>query len=205
MVFEAGDFARARSSDVEQTRWEAVAVRSLSWSLSLIGCALLMCAFASPAHAEPRRGLRSPHTEESRWIVGLKGLYVSEHADQQTERGGGLGAFFEFSLIQHLLELEVGVVGVDPKESAGQIALEPLLKVSFDVIEAVNPYLGAGPVLLYGLERPHLRGGGQLVAGSYFWAHAKFGFDLDVGFSLLSGAGSLAYEVTVGFGPIVRF
>ncbi|MFT3923243.1 MAG: hypothetical protein QM778_11985 [Myxococcales bacterium] len=157
------------------------------------------------AHAEKPRGLRSPHTEESRWILGLKGLYVSERADEQIERGGGLGAFFECSLIQHFLELELGVVGVDPKESAGQVAFEPLLKFSFDVTETVNPYLGAGPVLLYGLERPHLRGGGQLVAGSYFWAHPKFGFDLDVGFSLLSGAGSLAYEVTVGLGPIVRF
>ena len=31
------------------------------------------------------------------------------------------------------------------------------------------------------------------------------GFDLDAGFSLLSGAGTVAYELTLGFGPIVRF
>jgi hypothetical protein len=169
--------------------------------LLVLGLALV----TTSARAEKPRGLRSPHTEHSRWIIGLKGLYVAERADHETERGGGLGGFFEFSLIQHLLELELGVVGVDPKESAGQVAFEPLLKLSFDVVEAVNPYLGAGPVLLYGLERPHLRGGGQIVAGSYFWAHPKFGFDLDVGFSLLSGSSSVAYEVTVGFGPIVRF
>jgi hypothetical protein len=166
---------------------------------------LALSLIVSSARAETPRGLRSPHTEESRWILGLKGVYVSERADQEVERGGGVGAFFEFSLIRHLLELELGVVGVDPKESAGQVAFEPLLKLAFDVTDAVNPYLGAGPVLLYGLERPHLRGGGQLVAGSYFWAHPKFGFDLDVGISLLSGSGSVAYEVTLGFGPIVRF
>lgn len=170
-----------------------------------VGMVLGWCLATSAAQAEKPRGLRSPHTEESRWILGLKGVYVAERADEQTEQGGGLGAFFECSLIQHLLELEVGIVGVDPKESAAQVALEPLLKVSFDVLESVHPYLGIGPVLLYGFERPHLRGGGQLVAGSYFLVHPKFGFDLDVGFSLLSGAGLLAYEVTVGFGPIVRF
>ena len=48
-------------------------------------------------------------------------------------------------------------------------------------------------------------GGARRIGGSYFWAHPKFGFNLDVGFSLLSGAGSVAYEVTLGFGPIVRF
>jgi hypothetical protein len=168
--------------------------------------ALCLCLLAaSPARAEEPRALRSPHTEHSRWIVGLKGLYVAERADQEVERGGGLGAFFELTLLEHRLELELGVVGVDPKESAGQVAFEPLLKSSFEVIEAVNPYLGAGPVLLWGLESPHLRGGGQLVLGSYFWAHPKFGFDLDAGFSLLSGGGSLAYEITVGLGPVARF
>src|SRR4051794_6401463 len=117
-------------SDVADTQWRASPKRSRSWGL-VVWLVLGFCAVASPAHAERPRGLRSPHTEHSRWILGLKGLYVSERADQQTERGGGLGAFFECSLIEHLLELEVGVVGVDPKESAAQVALEPLLKVSF--------------------------------------------------------------------------
>lgn len=161
-------------------------------------------AWCEVARAESRPVLESPQTEHSEFILGLKALYVSEHAEARRERGAGIGAFVETSLIEHLLELELGVVGVFPEESAAQLAFEPLLKVTFNVLKRLDPYLGVGPILLWGAERPHLRGGGQLTLGSYVWVHSRFGFDIDFGAALMSGALGVADELTVALGPVLR-
>jgi len=154
--------------------------------------------------AESRPVIRSPHTEHSDLIIGIKGTFVDEFAEDAREQGGGLSAFVEMTLIEHLLELELGVVGILPEESAAQIAFEPLLKVTFHAGEIVDPYVGMGPVVLWGAERPSLRGGGQVVLGSYFWLNKVFGFDADVGSAVLSGGREVAYEYTFTFGPVLR-
>jgi hypothetical protein len=161
-------------------------------------------ACSGRARAEQRPVLQSPHTEESELIVGLKALYVSEHAEAQRERGAGIGAFVETTLLEHLLELELGFVGVFPEESAAQLAFEPLLKVTFNVFKRLDPYLGLGPIVLWGAESPHFRGGGQLTLGSYVWINTRFGFDLDFGAALMSGALGVSDELTIALGPVLR-
>lgn len=176
-------------------------------SIRLAASTCLAALFAAPSAAiaaEPGV-LKSPHTEESHVIVGLKGTFVREHAEEEIEQGAGLGSFVETTLIEHHLELELGVVGILPGETAAQLAFEPLLKLGFHLAESVDPYVGVGPIVLWGAELPHLRGGGQAVVGSYFWVHPRFGIDMDVGFALLSGERDLTDEVTLGLGPIVRF
>lgn len=159
---------------------------------------------ASTARAEERRFTDSPHTEASDLIVGAKLTYVDEHAEGERERGAGAAVFVELTLVEDLLELELGFGGVVPEDSAAQLAFEPLLKTTFRAHHRIDPYLGVGPALLVGKERPSVRGGGQLVVGSYLWMHDSFGFDVDVGCSLLSGHKDLTYEITLGVGPVLR-
>ena len=166
--------------------------------------AFVVGAWCATGYAQERPLTRSPHTEHSALLVGLKGIFVDEFAEGEHEQGGGLAAFIELTLLEHLLELELGVVGVLPQESAAQVAFEPLLKVTFHVVEAVDPYVGGGPVVLWGAERPNLRGGGQIVIGSYFWINHAFGLDTDVGGALLSGARDVATEYTFTLGPVLR-
>jgi len=172
------------------------------WLFS-IGAGLLI--FDTPQHASANRVHRSPHLEETKQLVGVKGIFASGFKDGESELGGGLGLFYERTLIEGWLELEINpsVLWV---EAEPVFALDVLAKKSFFAHESANPYVGFGPavVVAFGEEETKARFGLSTAVGSYFWPWKRFGFDFDVVYTALL-TGGVIHELTVQFGPVARF
>ena len=174
----------------------------------------LLLLDAPNAHAQEMH--RSPHIEETKQLVGLKGAFVSAFNDGKSAVGGGFTLFYERSLIEGWLEIELAsaVVFIEGERVVG---FDLFFKKPFHVNHVVNPYVGVGPnvTIIIGREEG-LEGEGEVretrtragivsTAGSYFWLRGgRFGFDVALVYLLLFNDG-LSHEFTVEAGPAFRF
>lgn len=173
------------------------------------GCSLRRVAFAfalwTASHASADTVHRSPHTEETEQIVGIMGIQASEFSEGDSLFGGGFGVFYERTIIEGWLELEINpsILWVEGDRVVG---LDVLAKKSFFAHHTTNPYVGLGPGVFVeiGEEETTTRFGISAAVGSYFWPWEHFGFDLDVVYAAQLTSG-VVHELTVQFGPVGRF
>ena len=75
----------------------------LSW---LAATVIVLLSPASPVDAQTMH--RSPHAEETRNIVGLKGALVNQFREGEHSLGGSLISFYERNIIHGWLKIEGG-------------------------------------------------------------------------------------------------
>lgn len=149
---------------------------------------------------------QSPHMEETKNIVGLKGAFVSAFNGGESAVGGGVSPFYERNLVPGWLELEFAAAFVFI-ENETVVGLDLFLKKPFHVNETVNPYVGLGPnvSILIGPEETRTRAGILWTVGSYFWfGKDRFGLDAELVYLLLFNHG-VTHELAVELGPAFRF
>lgn len=169
-----------------------------------------------PRDAAAEEMHRSPHTEETSQLVGVKGAFVNAFNDGKSAVGGGFTLFYERNLIEGWLEIELASAFVFI-ERERIVGFDLFLKKPFHINHVVNPYVGVGPNLSILISREEevegegevretrTRGGIVWTAGSYFWLErSRFGFDVEVVYLLLFNNG-LSHEFTVEAGPAFRF
>ncbi|MGF1466836.1 MAG: hypothetical protein ACFCGT_11950 [Sandaracinaceae bacterium] len=161
---------------------------------------------------------RSPHTENTRFILGLKGAQLTAFINgREQEEGelvpvpspqaaGGVQAFFETTLVEGVAELELGFstfIFADETE----LPFDVLLKKPFCLNHVVQMYLGIGGTVSTVIDRQgntDVGGGGIFAFGTYLWVTENFGFDLEADYALIGVAGDTVHELTLGFGPALR-
>ena len=173
---------------------------------SFLLAVLLMAAH--PTEAETHTTMhRSPHTEHSSWLVGVKGVQLTVvPAAGDTLVGGGAGVFAERTAIEGWLEVELSASFVRvADEDEWIIPVDVLLKKPFH-IGAFCPYFAIGPTAAFVKREEENRVvfGGVAVIGAYYWLGDSFGIDLEVDYAVVSEDG-VQHEVTVAAGPTFRF
>ncbi len=169
--------------------------------------AVIACVTDCNAHAESSGASvhRSPHTEHSAWLVGLKGVYVRAfNSHERALDGGGVAVFAETTIIPGWLETELNVAVVDFEEGAAVVPDDLLFKKPFH-IGSFCPYVGVGPSMTIVLEA-----GGEVLfgfvaaVGAYVWLHDHVGIDVELDYGLVAEDG-VEHELTVAAGPTLRF
>lgn len=173
----------------------------------LLWLAATVLVLLSPAgSADAQTMHRSPHAEETRNIVGLKGALVNQFREGEHTSGGSLIPFYERNIIHGWLELEAAMP-VTWMEHETIVGFELFGKKPFHVNETVNPYVAFGPNLsvVVSPEETRTRFGLLWSAGSYFWlGESHWGLDLELVYLLLFDSG-LTHELAVEIGPMFRF
>ena len=149
---------------------------------------------------------KSPHTEETSWLIGIKGVQLSAFPeDGEALFGAGFGAFVERSLIPGWVEVELSasVVRIEAEE-AWIVPIDLLLKKPFHFGDFC-PYIAVGPTVVYvgGEERAWFAGGAAVV-GAYLWLNEAWGIDFEVDYAIVDENG-IQHELTVAAGPTLRF
>ena len=182
-------------------RWMTTRRKNMQRAVVSVAYALLLGSAQSVA-ADIHK---SPHLEETKQLVGIKGIGASGFEDGKSEFGGGFGVFYERTVIEGWLELEFNpsFLWVEGKRV---VSTDVLAKKSFFAHESVNPYVGLGPavVVTIGDEKTKTRFGLSAAVGSYFWPWERVGFDFDVVYTVQLTSG-IVHELTLQFGPVVRF
>ncbi|MEM9070534.1 MAG: hypothetical protein AAGE52_18660 [Myxococcota bacterium] len=148
---------------------------------------------------------RSPHTEESRVLLGIKGSYASVHEGER-EQGGGAGIFAETTLIHGWLELELSAQLLRIGGEAWEVPIDLLLKKPFCFGDFIQAYVGIGPavaVVVAESERETLVGG-LIAVGAYLWVTPRFGWDVEVNYAVFGRAQEPVHDITVSVGPAFR-
>ena len=148
---------------------------------------------------------RSPHTEDTEQVVGILGIQSSEFENGKTGFGGGFGVFYEPTIIEGWLEIELNP-SLLWAEGDHVVAVDMLLKKPFFVHDVINPYVGFGPavVITIGEEETKSRFGLTAAVGSYFWPWEHFGLDSDLVYTAQLTR-NVIHELTFQFGPVARF
>ncbi|MEL6184325.1 MAG: hypothetical protein AAFU79_06855 [Myxococcota bacterium] len=152
----------------------------------------------------------SPHTESSSWLVGLKGLQLTEFPPEgESLVGGGVGVFAETTLVHGWLELEgslslARVSGVE--EAAWVVPVDLLVKKPFHS-GLFCPYIAVGPTVAFEFLDEHegteTLVGGAVVVGAYIWLSDWAGIDLEVDYAAVANGG-VQHELTFAAGPTLR-
>lgn len=173
----------------------------------LLWLAATVIVLLSPARSVTAQTMhRSPHAEETRNIVGVKGALVNQFREGEHTLGGSLIPFYERNIIHGWLELEAAMP-VTWIEDETIVGFDLFGKKPFHVNETVNPYVGFGPNLsiIVSPEETRSRFGLLWSAGSYFWfGESHWGLDLELVYLLLFDSG-LTHELAVEIGPMFRF
>lgn len=163
---------------------------------------------ATPTVDEEAATHMSPHTEETSWLLGLKGVQLTAiPSEGETLIGGGLGLFAERTAIPGWLEIELSASFVRiESENEWIVPIDVLLKKPFHVGSGVCPYLAIGSTvsLVTDGEGLTVGVGGVVVVGTYIWLSDSWGIDVEVDYALLYEEG-VQHEVTVAAGPTLRF
>lgn len=136
------------------------------------------------------------------FFTGLKGTYQLGIAHGATHHPGGVGLFFEGSVVHHWLELELAA-GYRTDGHMHAIPIELVAKLPFYPHPRVNPFVGLGPLLsIVTVDgETGVFGGGTALVGSYFWMSEHWGLVAEVGYGLVYEHG-LAHEVVVNAGLV---
>ncbi|MEM7157477.1 MAG: hypothetical protein AAF799_31820 [Myxococcota bacterium] len=180
----------------------------------------LWAVLAGPAAAEPRSEPELhdvAHAEHDvgcplHWhnLVGLKaiGVVAVEHGEPSHVEGqGGVGLFYERTLVRGWLELELSanVLITDERRSA-HVPLDVLFKKPFHVSHVFDPYVGAGAAFTFGVGEDDFFAVGALgTAGSYLWLHPRVGVLAEVDYTALPEPHGWQHEIELSTGPLFRF
>ena len=163
-----------------------------------------LCAGPGVAWAEDESMHRSPHMEDTRWIVGTKAVGVATvHAEEGSNVGAGLGLSMERNVIEGWLEVEL-VLAVARVGEGTSIPIDLVAKKPFH-FGRLTPYLGLGLASSVhpGADRP-VALGVAAVGGTYLWLGDHWGIDAELSYALLAEEGVL-HEVVPALGPSFRF
>lgn len=173
----------------------------LAW---LAGLAIALLSPISSANAQAMH--RSPHAEETKNIVGVKGALVNQFAEGEFFLGGSVIPFYERNVIHGWLEIEAALALTWIAEET-IVGFELFAKKPFHVNEVVNPYVAFGPnvSIIIGPEETKTRFALLWSAGSYFWlGDSHWGLDLELTYLLVFDS-FLVHELAVEIGPVFRF
>lgn len=153
-------------------------VRPSSLHLSIFALALGLWAWPQSGHAAG--------SGERHFFAGVKGAYAQTYVDHHSSGHPGAGAFFEFTAIPHLLEIEFASY-LFPLEHGQHIPLEILAKKPFHPTEDIQVFVGLGPLLSLSLADGHTSTHLGLTAntGAYFWLNQRFALSADVAYGLV--------------------
>ncbi len=174
--------------------------------LAFAGAVLVASIPAEAQEASEAKSMhRSPHTEESRWLVGAKAVQLSAFEDGESEFGGGAGVFVETTVIRGWMELELTASFVGLQEGIFVVPFELLAKKPFH-FGNFCPYLAIGPTVeVVSQEGTEVLFGGAVVVGGYYFFSESVGLDVEVGYGLLAGGEHPVHELALAAGPLVRF
>lgn len=167
------------------------------------GAAISLVALtATSALAGGKEGEGKEGEHENHFFAGVNGVALGVFKSEKTKFAGGAGGFFEFTAIEHWLEIEAAVHYVNAG-GLHEVPIDVLLKMPFHVNKWFHPYVGLGGVVVpviapdtgTGTSGVAVEGGIASVVGSYFWFSKHVGWSLDINYNLLFGAEGLTNEV----------
>ena len=183
------------------------ALRSLFSAVLAVGYSPFALGAEHELESSENRSVHSsPHTEESNWLLGVKGVQLNAFSDEgASTSGGGVGVFIERTVMPGWFELELSpsVVWV---EGGTVVPIDLLLKKPFHLDESFCPYFALGPTLSLAFkeEATEVGVGAAFVVGAYIWFGEAIGLDVEVDYALLDENG-FVQELTFAAGPTFRF
>jgi len=157
-------------------------------------------------------GSREERGEEGYQIFGAKAMAVNAFQAREEEEysfGVGLGAFYEFPVLENRLQLELAgnaIWMVSGSERGVELPLDVRFKLSYEVGDAATFYVGAGPVIqLEVLDHAFsLEGGVSAVVGTYLWFSDDWGLDVEIDYDFFYPDRRPKHEVVPALGIVYR-
>jgi hypothetical protein len=181
-----------------------------SRSQSLIAIVVLTAALLAPASAGAATVKPSAAAEdhENHYFIGVNAQSLSL-LGTDVEFAIGAGAFFEMTVINHWLELELAVHVLSiPATGKVELPIELLAKIPFHPADWVTIYVGVGPMVTpYFSTTSGLYAGVATALGAYFWFSQHFGIsaELNDNFVFSTSTGKFVYEVGGTVGVVYGF
>jgi hypothetical protein len=119
-----------------------------------------------------------------------------------TEVGYGGGAFFEFTVIENWLEVEVAFHAVATSAGKLELPIEVLAKKPWHPAHWVTPYVGLGPIVTPVIGS-YLYAGVAVAGGAYFWVTDWLAVQVEANNNLVFGTGDGAGKIVNEFGGTV--
>jgi hypothetical protein len=106
-----------------------------------------------------------------RFVAGAKAVSLTSivHGESSTHWGGG--AFIEYAVLPHLLEVELSVAALESHDVV--VPIDLLLKYPFYHSDALTAFVGAGPLMAILITGEHDDGHGHVTEGG---TDTSFGF-----------------------------
>ena len=167
-------------------------------------CAVVLVAIALFAHPALADESHDAHSEAHLYnIIGAKATGL---ADNLGEAGGGATLFYERSLLQGWLEVELGgsVLAVGEHTI---VPVDLVFKLPFGCNHVLfEHYVGAGAALdlVFAEHDTEVYPGLVAVAGAYLWLTETFGLDLELSYSVVFET-HVVHELLPALGVVAHF
>ncbi len=143
-------------------------------------------------------------------LLGAKAIGVAALPHEQPpniEGQAGVGLLYERTLVRGWLELELSTNALVVEGGRGaHLPIDVLLKKPFHVGHRIDPYIGAGAAVTFGLGEERFVGAGAVATvGTYFWVHPRVGLLAEIDYAAVVEPRGWQHELEFGSGPVFRF
>ena len=138
-------------------------------------------------------------------VVGVRAMHVTMVAEGHTVPWEGVGALYERTVIEGVLEIELSAAMLFRATSLS-IPLELLFKAPLHVNDDVVLHAGAGPMVNFIQGEGHgVFPGAVMTADICHWFSNDLGILMESNYTLNWEHGEIVHEIEMGLGGVYRF